>query len=138
MYGPPYSWGLVSRLREHIIPVCVLYTVNTVSYEGDKITHPPRTIFTAGSLDNGEGVLNTTSDGCVYIYMQPSERNISKATIFVLCACPCFGAKPSLKFVPRGGCCLDCTIIRYISCRGRLYVAWQAVVVMRFFSPPLL
>ena len=42
---------------------------------------PPRTIFKSGFLDNGEGVLNTTSDASV----SPSRRNLLfKATIFVV------------------------------------------------------
>ena len=39
-------------------------------------------IFKAGFLDSGGGVLNTPSDAS----MQPSRRSLSKATIFVVCA----------------------------------------------------
>ena len=46
-------------------------------------THPGA-ILKAVFLDKGEGVLNTPSDAS----MQPSRRNLSKATIFVMCAPP--------------------------------------------------
>ena len=77
-----------------------------IPYHTQGNTHS-RTIFEAGFLENGEeGVLNTTSD----VSIQPSRRNLSEATIFVVYA-PHVSELTGSDIRPRGWVILSPSVI---------------------------
>ena len=58
-----------------------MYWYITLSHPGDNITHPLGRFSKLGFLDDGEGVLNTTTNDASRC-AQPSGRNIPRASIF--------------------------------------------------------
>ena len=99
----------------------------TLSHQGDKITHPTRTIFNAGFLDNGEGRGCTEyDDRCVCA--TPSTKYFEGHHFCCVSPPTMFGKKPGLQFCPRGCAILSPSVIVLYRIVGTCYAVLSIYV----------